>query len=271
MESCAIIATHHKTGTVWMDTIFRRIGKALGLRFVNIKKSVGLARENLTVPSIIFNDHSEFKNCSWLLEHPSSRILHLIRDPRDIVLSAMNYHRTATERWLHKRRREFDGQSYQEKLNSLPDDRSRYMFEMNNSAQRIIQDMRRWDYGRANSIECRYEELVDDVDLVKFDMILSHLGFDTRELDACHDIIRKNSLFGAVTEKKRGHIRSGQARQWEARFDGELAAEFLSRFGDVLIELGYETDNSWADALQAPPRRVVRTPDAVSERAKPSG
>ncbi len=271
MDCCAIIATHHKTGTVWMDTIFRRIGKVLGLRFINIKKSVGLSSEDLIVPSIVFNDHSEFKSCGWLLEHPSARIFHLIRDPRDIVLSAMSYHRTAPERWLHKPKREFDGQSYQEKLNSLPDDHARYLFEMRNSAQRIIHDMRNWDYGRPNAIECRYEELVGDVDLVKFEQILSHLGFDAGDMNVCRDIIRKNSLFGKVTEKKRSHIRSGQARQWEEKFNAELAVEFVSRFGDVLIELGYETDNSWVDRLQPQLRSAARITETASERTKSFG
>jgi hypothetical protein len=173
----------------------------------------------------------------------------------------MHHHRTAAEAWLHKPLRAFDMLTYQEKLNSLPDDQSRYLFEMQNSARRIITDMRNWNYQRPNAIECRYEEMIADADLLIFDKVLSHLGFDADECEAAKLIIRSNSLFGEIPKKRLAHVRSGQARQWKDMFNTELAKEFLARFGDVLIELGYEADNSWVAPLRshAHPSSAVRT------------
>jgi hypothetical protein len=249
VNGCAIIATHHKTGTVWMRSIFQGIARLQKTKFVHIKRSVGLSPDALRLPSIVFNNHSDFRMCGWLLEHPRSRIFHLIRDPRDIVLSAARHHQTAAEPWLHKPMRAFGGLTYQEKTNSLPDDQSRYMLEMQYSAKRTIKAIQKWDYNRPNTIECRYEELIDDSKMTKFTEVLSHLGFEDGELDACREIISNNSLFGKVQDERRGHIRSGHAQQWKTGFNAELAAEFVAAFGDVLIELGYEKDNAWVNSL----------------------
>ena len=145
--------------------------------------------------------------------------------------------------------RAFGGLTYQEKTNSLPDDQSRYMLEMQYSAKRTIKAIQKWDYNRPNTIECRYEELIDDSKMTKFTEVLSHLGFEDGELDACREIISNNSLFGKVQDERRGHIRSGHAQQWKTGFNAELAAEFVAAFGDVLIELGYEKDNAWVNSL----------------------
>jgi len=245
----AIIATHHKTGTVWMNRIFRRIAKALGVRFAAVRASIGLSPESAIVPSILFNDHSNFVKCGWLLEDPRCRIFHVIRDPRDVILSAAHYHRTAGESWLHKRKSAFRGLSYQEQLNGLPDDQSRYLFEMRNSAGRVITDMRQWRYGMPNTIECKYEDLIIDIELELFDKVLRHLGLLSDDPETCYAIVRNNSLFGELGKKEVRHVHSGQARQWQRLFNSELAVEFLALFGDVLIRLGYESDDSWVTRL----------------------
>jgi hypothetical protein len=247
VKTCAVIATHHKTGTVWMRTIFEAIAKALKVKFVYMNRAAGLQQSKLKIPSIVLNDHSDFSTCAWMLDHPSCRILHLIRDPRDMVLSAMHYHRTAQEPWLHKAKQHFGGLTYQQKINSLPDDQSRYFFEMRNSAKRAIRDMRGWDYSRPNSMECRYEDLIADSEMKRFTEALTHLGFEEHELEICKALIRQHSLFGDLGNHT--HVRSGEARQWKSKFNKELAEKFLSVFGDVLIELGYEKDNQWVGLL----------------------
>ena len=38
-----------------------------------------------------------------ILDRDDVRIMHLIRDPRDVLISAMHYHRKSTEAWLQSR------------------------------------------------------------------------------------------------------------------------------------------------------------------------
>jgi hypothetical protein len=150
-----------------------------------------------------------------MLKHPQVRILHLIRDPRDVVVSAMHYHRTATEPWLHKPWRSFGGMTYQEKINSLENDQARYIFEMQNSARQVIRAMRKWNYKRKNTIECRYENLITDYEAKTFTEILRHLGFEDHELKTGRKVFLAKSLFGNSKKNGHQHIRSGEGQQWK--------------------------------------------------------
>jgi len=249
VKNVVIVATHHKTGTVWMRSVFLRIAKKLGVPFLFIEQLSGTDPAALVAPSIIFDNHAAFHNCRWLLKRPDSRIIHLIRDPRDVIISGMAYHRTASEPWLLRPRQSFGGLTYQEKINSLPDDQARYIFEMHNSANKTIRAMKKWNYKRKNSFECRYEDLIKDTNMEIFTSALLCLGFEGEELDICRKIFKRNSLFGKAKPNKSHHIRSGDPRQWMHTFNPLLAKEFVAQFGDVLIELGYEPDNAWVDAV----------------------
>lgn len=255
MNCYAVIATHHKTGTVWMRNVFRDIAQELGIRFVYVGKKVPQPGK-FAPPAIFLNDHANFASMPWLLHGESSRILHVVRDPRDVLISAMHYHRVANERWLHNPRKAFGGLSYQMKLNSLPDDMSRYRFELMHSAARTVKEMCRWNYGASNCMECRYEDLVADRDMKLFMEIIRHLGFAPAEMQTCHAAFRRNFLVGEQPHSSSIHLRAGKARQWEQTFDRDLAALFIRQLGDALISLGYEQDSSWAEKL----------PLALSER-----
>jgi hypothetical protein len=244
VNSYALVATHHKTGSVWMRTVFSSIARALEIPFVNLSRKP-YRGDRFPSSAVVFDDHSKFTGCPWLLGDPRSRILHVIRDPRDVIISAMNYHRSAKENWLHSPRKVFDGLSYQQKINSLPDDFARYLFEMNKSSKQVIRDMQNWNYNRENGFECKYETLVADRGMELVTQALVHLGFDDKETEVSRSIFWDNSLFGALRDSRSDHIRSGEMRQWPAVFDRRLAEAFTKRFPRVLEDLGYEADDSW--------------------------
>jgi hypothetical protein len=214
---------------------------------VDSKKALSVP---VSIPAIIFNNHSDFRGVDWLPQDPDTRIFHLIRDPRDVIISAMHYHRTAREPWLHNPRSRFNGMTYQQKLNSLPDDRARLIWEMDNTGGRTINAMKAWDYSLENSCEMKYEELIGDVDGIEFARVASHLGFDHDEVAICREEFRKRSLFGRKRRSKSVHVRSGMRRQWEGVYDVDLGQIFVEKFGTALVDLGYEPDNSWVSGCR---------------------
>src|SRR5262249_6385581 len=97
MRYRVFVCTHHKTGTVWMDGVFKAIAGDLGARYINLRDEE-LRLEALShSPFIFFCYDSEFGEHAPVLDREDVRIVHLIRDPRDVVISAMHYHKGARE------------------------------------------------------------------------------------------------------------------------------------------------------------------------------
>jgi hypothetical protein len=258
MNRCAIIATHHKTGTKWMNSTFTAICRALDIPFINLRRDGFPMEEAVRPPLVLFTWDSNFRDAKWLLDNPEHRLLHLIRDPRDVIISAMHYHRHSSEKWLHVARKEFGGATYQDRLNGLPDDHARYLFEMQHSSGNVIRSMAKWDYARSNAFECKYEALIADEDMKIFAAIVGHLGFSGPEIEKCRRQFWRMSIFGKKATRRRemSHVRSGSSRQWTEVFDQRLARAFVGEFGKVLSKLGYEGDNTW----------VTRCPTETGER-----
>ncbi|HEX3943272.1 MAG TPA: hypothetical protein VHW69_04220 [Rhizomicrobium sp.] len=264
MNRRAVVMTHHKTGTKWMELTFGGIASELGLR---CHRMPGKGQHTLDVsaPCILMDRQSRWfrRPPEWLASTPDDRFLHLIRDPRDVVISGMYFHCRASEGWLHVPRDEFGGMTYQEKINSFSDDRSRLLFEMDNRAAGTIQRMVAWDYGRPECFECRYEDLVEDTSTSQFTKILLHLGFANEELETCRQQFWKLALFSRSSDTENGlHVRSGRKQQWQEIFDQSLGLEFLQRFPDALTRLGYEQDTTWVNATRPDSQTGLLAADA---------
>lgn len=233
-----LVATHHKTGTKWMATIFKKISSKLGLRYYYGRQ------ENLPEGvDIFFQDHSMFDFDRF---HDSYRGLHLIRDPRDRIISGCFYHQKSDETWLKVKHKEFGGVSYQEKINGYESLDDRIFFEMEHSGKWTIQEMLAWDYGNPAFMEVKYEDLIGDGDLLLFHQIFTFLGFPGKHIPEILKISYDNSLFSGKLSRS-VHLRSGKVRQWEKYFTPEHKTRFMELFKDALIKLGYETGDEWAD------------------------
>jgi len=231
-----LVGTHHKTGTVWLLNLFSAIAEEFGW-----KLHYGSQADLPLGTDIFFNDQSHFD-----LGNPEGpyRGIHLIRDPRDILISAAMYHRHSKESWLHQRRRKFWGLTYQEALNRLPDLDAQILFEMKHSTRATIRHLLAWDYQNPNFIEVKYEDLIQDRELILFRRIFQFLGFPESSLDRLCQISYAQSLFSGQVVNT-GHIRSGRPSQWVDVFNYTLRRRFIDNFGDALIRLGYEPDNNW--------------------------
>lgn len=247
-----VVATHHKTGTVWMDGVFKAIAGDLGAQYVNFHAEQGQPSDLDHGPFILFSYDSDFGDFASLLDREDVKILHLIRDPRDVVISAMHYHKASRESWLHEPIPGYDNLTYQRALQRLPTKLSQYIFEMDNSSASTLRDMVSWHYGRANCFEARYEDLRQDTQLANWERILTFLGLDAEEQAIGSRRFWQNSLFGGLSRLGNRHVRSGAVAQWRREFTPQLAAAFLKRFPRALQSLGYETSDAWVFELQEP-------------------
>ena len=232
-----LVGTHHKTGTVWMFTVFEKICRELGWKLYRGAPS--------QVPSdcdVFFDGHSRFEAAKVGTEY---RGLHVIRDPRDIIISGCFYHQKSEEPWLHAKQAGFGGMTYQEKINSYASLDDRILFEMEHVGRQCIEEMLAWNYQDPAFFEIQYEDLIADENLLLFHQAYSFLGFPGRVIPRLLQISYARSLFSGRLQTST-HIRSGKTKQWEQHLNAAHKARFLELFGDALRRLGYEANDDWA-------------------------
>ena len=197
------VGTHHNTGTIWMRKVLRAISNDQNVPFMQCYRAKKLAEAAETGPQIIVNWSSSFPQ--QLQEMGHARFIHIIRDPRDVLLSGMRYHRIAplgNEKFLREKRDEWGGKNYQDHLNALPDDHARLMFEMENKHDKTVQEMLNWpyEYGVPNDrvADIKYEDLIEDTDCAIFRGMLEEFNIDGIDIDKAVQSYWDLSLFPGV-------------------------------------------------------------------------
>jgi hypothetical protein len=230
-----LVGCHHKTGTKWLSGIFRAFSREFELRFHS-----GNQTDLPPDFDIYFESHSRFTQ-----QTPNDyRGLHQIRDPRDLIVSAAFYHQTSDEAQLHVAREEFGGRTYQQTLCALPSLEEKINFEMTHSSGSNIRAMLEWSYDQPAFFEARYEDLIGDVDLLRFHEIFTFLGVAGWAIPSALRLAWQGSLFSGEVDRS-PHIRSGAVGQWKEHFSPTNRRRFVDHFGDAAVRLGYEDDDDW--------------------------
>lgn len=229
---------YHKAGTHWFANILRAIAEAYGLTFQLCEQPDLNAQTD-----IFFQNHS---GIDPTLLRPF-RGSHMIRDPRDIIISGYFYHLWTDEKWAHIPKAEYGLQSYQKYLNSLDQDDG-LLAEIKRT-QPNVNNMAQWNYENPNIIELKYEEVITD-EAKWFYRMFTHYRFNPAAIDKAMQIAEsfsfKNVAKRAVgVKKKKSHLRSGKPGEWRELFTEKHKSYFKELNGDALVQLGYEKNNNW--------------------------
>lgn len=192
--------------------------------------------------------------------YPDARIIHIIRDGRDVAVSAMHHWwRLATDRE--------DGvfELTPEELGIRDDyaaDRGRFLSEGRSifTEERLSQLARRWDYrtGKGSGdggdlygeryLEIRYEDLVADTPTI-FGRVLEFLGASSepRVIERC----LRSSSFERASSRSQGEedsasfFRKGIVGDWRDVFTQRDREIYKELAGDRLVRFGYERSYDW--------------------------
>jgi len=232
-----LVGTHHKTGTVWLNSVFRNICISHQLKY---------RESDLDTPEddqydVLFHNASKFDNTTL---SQLFRGIHVIRDPRDIIVSGCFYHLRSDEAWLFTPQHYLNGRTYKDTICQLENLDEQLLFEMENHGTWTISQICSWNYKNPSFFEVKYEELIEDSTLLIFRDIFLFLGFPRSSLPNLLSIAYQNSIF-SLNYQNSQHIRSGKPNDWKQYFKPRHKEKFLELFGNVLIDLGYEKDNSW--------------------------
>lgn len=223
---------HHRAGTLWFSNLLGHVAHAFAL--TSASGSWQLTKPDADIV-VLWDALSMFEpDRPW-------RGSHMIRDPRDMVVSGYHYHQWSDERWLHEPRADFDGQTYQEKLKSL-NESDGLTLEIEQLAS-WCKEMTDWNYSRPEILELRYEDVIQD-EQRHFRRLFEHYGFTPRATRLALRIAERHSL-NRVGTGERTHMRSGESGQWRTAFTTHHRELFKQKTGDLLFKLGYERDDQW--------------------------
>jgi hypothetical protein len=299
---------HHKCASTWVWQILDRVTREIGLRhYLVLDERAPEGRGPLTGlrpggPGGRANFERaglggqaaaagvDFVSCITSDQEQAdalapARAFHVIRDPRDILVSAYFSHRNShpTDGLPHLA-------EHRERLRSTSKEEG-LLLEMEFSAG-ALRDIAEWNYGRPEILEVRMEEL-SAKPYDGFIEIFRHLGLlspeepaEARELLGVWRGRLRNRLasrrrlgrlrrpteataellLGAVygqrfeaqtkgrragAEDQNSHYRKGVAGDWVNHFGDEHVDAFKERYGDLVVRLGYETSDDWGAVAQA--------------------
>lgn len=247
------LATHHKEGTIWMKQIVKSLSTAWNIPWIGIWSERQLGAIPDQGAALLVNWNGYFPKQVW--DNPDAAFVHVIRDPRDILLSGCQYHHYAGpkgERFLHTPLDRFDGLTYQEKLNSIDLYDDKLLFEMEGNHADTVAEMRAWPVDGPSSVTLRYEDLMGDTEARLFSHGIKVWQLDeTSTLDAAAAFY-SNSLFGGAADTNQRvaqHVQSGSQNRWMREMPRSVGEKYAEHFGQDLIDLGYEKDTSWVEKL----------------------
>jgi hypothetical protein len=289
---------HHKCASTWIDTIIKEVVKEHGYEyrgFVDHKTpqaegpltdysgtvrredlAAYVAAEGIDVVSCLAADNAQVEALQPL------RGVHVIRDPRDIIVSGYFSHKHS-----HPVGHLPHMAAHRQQLQEVSKDEG-LLLEMDYAAS-ALQDMAEWDYENPDILELKMEDLTAEP-YAGFLQIFSHFGLldeeggyslshrlkvfiqvlanrlslkrrmplDVRRAVPVSAALLLDRVYDNRFEKKakgrdkgesdvKSHYRKGKAGDWRNHFTERHVSAFEEMFGDIVWRLGYAEGASASD------------------------
>lgn len=254
----------HKCATRYVSNILDACAKAAGASYVNISmpepRSIDWTLRHLPPEVRILRASpytSHIRRCLDTIGH-DFRGFHLVRDPRDMVVSGYFSHRNShPERWIFQK-------MHFAALRSLPfEDGLRR--EIDYTGWLEFDDMATWPTDDPRIVEMQFETLTKDPRSV-FQPLLAEtdLAVDAAVLARILADNRFENLSGGRRpgeEDTASHYRKGVPGDWVNHFSAANLAYFMKRYGGLLTKYGYPVEppaSSTGVAAPMPGQAVVR-------------
>lgn len=234
-----LIATHHKSGTAFLEKVLPPICQNK-LKIIRADFDGNFSQSFLADTQYILFTHAKINQIEKLfkLKNPLT-ILHFIRDPRKLILSAYNYHLRGREKWLNEK---YDNKmSHLETLKTL------------SRTDGIIHEMSTisyWNIIDMIEVEENFQTQTFKIEDISYDKSLNEaqrlgslLGLNGADLLNAINIIAKNSLWFGENAKL-PHVTGGVKQNLEEEWNSELEMNYKRLFGERDKILNYEFKES---------------------------
>lgn len=234
-----------KSGTTWM---LKMIASIPG--YHDVGNFDGVFEKYHTVqPGDVVHGHDWYvPELKTILLEEGIKVILMIRDPRDQLVSRMfHIKRSPVHKW-HERMKDL---SNDEALMMCIEGREGGL----PGTDRMIKLAQTWMEGNAEALIIKYEELLADP-LGHFKQVLAYLGIPNKA-DLAETIVERNRFERLSAgkriwqtrkpgqEKKDSHFRKGITGDWKNYLTEAHIKRFKEVAGEQLIQLGYEKDLNW--------------------------
>ncbi len=281
---------HHKSASMWIYSIVRDISRDIGIKhidFTNPKLFDYDLKYFINQNKIEFFSYTN-ANFKYIKDLDNFKGFHVIRDPRDVIVSGYFSHLYShgTENWSELI-------EHRKQLEKLSKDKG-LLLEMEFSRQ-FLDDMYGWNYSQPNVLEIKMEELVGNpykkfIEIFQFLEILDKSTLEGSEVilnDAIQSLkiiinrlhrskkiympfrIPLEKVPGEILlkyvcardfkrlakgrnsgeENVKSHYRKGVSGDWKNHFTEEHIKFFQDNYNDVVLKLGYESTPEWGNKI----------------------
>ena len=274
---------HHRCSSTWISTILRQFSAETGRIYRVVDNSSKFGRDldrfiNEQNVAVLSYTNACYK---YVKDLKNFRGFHVVRDPRDMLVSAYFSHLYShpTDGWSEL-------PEHRETLKRVSKDEG-IRLEMIFSKS-VLEDMLTWNYSLPNVLEVHMEDLIrasytnfleifgflDVIDhdkpiyeRLRYDIVallnrihssrkysvLMPFRFPRERLIAQHLLsMLYDKRFSRLSKGRepgeqdvRNHYRKGQPGDWKNHFSKQNIELFKEMYNPVLLKLGYETDSKW--------------------------
>lgn len=242
---------HHKCGTTSICSILEGVCAKLGLSSFRSHDEYLFDGDIAAFRARSNFDLWMYTNADFELVRPADLLgFHVVRDPRDLIVSAYysHLHSHDDSNWGRLR-------GFRPYLRSVS--RSDGLIAEMRFCAPFMMDMLHWEYGDPRILELRFEDLIACPQHL-FAAAFAHLGLREMLGDAAIGELVAEFSFDRLSGGRRPgeddpghHYRHGVPGDWRNHFEPRHIMEFQRLYGPLLFKLGYETDPDWTTAACA--------------------
>jgi len=256
---------HHKCATTFLGGITKAAARAAGLTpwWENLWSRLPLHYERDPAQAariayryrllatraydVLCHVNADMAVIATLAQRGDFRAFHVIRDPRDIMVSGYFWH--ISDRSMTPKAANLWDDDRRQRLRAAADQESALLLEVDFCAC-YLDSIAEWDYTRPDILELRYEDMVADPTAFvarAFDFIgmppLPDGGLARLMQDFAFEKLSGGRALGEESRSEK--YRKGLPGDWRNHFTPRITEAFKQRHGALLIHLGYEKDLDW--------------------------
>lgn len=246
---------HHRCASEWINKLLFAICRILELTIVSVSNSSIFGGN---IKKYVKEKHIDWlcyinADFNYIRGLDNLKGFHVIRDPRDIIVSAYFSHLYShpEANWLANHRKRLKAVSKEEGI----------LLEMK-FIKGILQDLQSWNYSYPHILQIKMEDLIENPNEI-FTKIFHFLELLDETLPPFRHKSKKipleqllfeiyNNKFSKNAQgRKRGeeniksHYRKGIVGDWVNHFNEEHIKYFKKNYNDLLIKLKYESGSDW--------------------------